>query len=140
MILLKKDSIYQFVRFSSGEECIKNLYLNPDVIILDYALPGLNGYETLFEIKKYNPRIHVIILSNNTDKRVAEKLLEAGADDFILKQGHGETQIIEKIETLLDRDLLENEKSPGIKNRPFVKMFLIVLILIALSLGVIYLK
>lgn len=99
--ILSKDSVYQFVSFTSGEECIKNLYLNPDIIILDYGLPGINGYETLLKIKAYNSKIHVIVLSNQTDPELAPKLLEAGADDFVLKQGHGEAQIIEKKEMLL---------------------------------------
>src|SRR3954469_17172291 len=84
--ILSKDSIFNFVSFSSGEECIKNLYLNPDIIILDYGLPGMNGYETLLAIKKHNPNIHVIMLSSNTDKLLIEKILNAGADDYIQKQ------------------------------------------------------
>lgn len=138
--ILSKDSIYQFVSFNSGEECIKNLYLNPDVIILDYGLPGMNGYETLLEIKKHNPHIHVVILSNNTDTRLAVKLLKAGADDYVLKQGHGETQIIEKIEAILNRDELEKTAPVGPKNKSFKeKMFYLLLILILLSLGFVYL-
>lgn len=139
--ILSKDSIYKFVRFNSGEECIKNLYLNPDVVILDYGLPGLNGYETLLEIKRFNPHIHVIILSNNTNKELPQKLLKAGADDFVLKQGHGENQIIEKIENILHKDELENEKGSQLKSGSNMKkMIVLFLILIALSLSFIYFK
>ena len=49
---LSKDNIYKFVSFKSGEECIKNLYLNPEIIILDYGLLGMDGYDTLLKIKK----------------------------------------------------------------------------------------
>src|SRR4051812_38511831 len=83
--ILSKDSIYEFVNFKSGEECLANLHLNPDIIILDYGLPGMNGYETLLEIKKYNPNIHVVFLSNNEDKKLAKKLLRSGADYYVLK-------------------------------------------------------
>jgi DNA-binding NarL/FixJ family response regulator len=139
--ILTKDSIYQFVRFNSGEECIKNLYLNPDIIILDYGLPGLNGYETLLAIKKHNSHTHVIILSNNTDNKIKKKLLKAGADDFVLKQDHGETQIIEKIESLLFNDELESENLLTTKNKSFMmKMFIAILILSALVLGYIHLN
>ena len=99
--ILSKDSIYKFVNFKSGRECIENLHLNPEIIILDYEMSGLNGYDTLLEIKKHNSRIHVVILTINDDEKLKEKLLMAGADYFVLKQGHGETQIIEKIEDIL---------------------------------------
>src|SRR5437867_3781676 len=79
--ILTKDSIYKFSSFKTGEECIKNLFRNPDVIILDYGLPGINGFDTLLEIKKQNPQIHVVILSSNTDKKLAARLMNAGADD-----------------------------------------------------------
>lgn len=105
---LSNESIYQFVSFTSGEECLDNLYLNPDIIILDYGLPGMSGYETLVEIKKRRPEIHIIVLSTNTDKRLKEVLLKAGADYFILKQENGEKKLIEKIEILLTKNELKN--------------------------------
>jgi DNA-binding NarL/FixJ family response regulator len=102
--ILSKDSSYKFSSFKSGEECIRNLYQNPDVVILDYTLPGMNGYDVLLEIKKYNPDIHVLILTGQKDMKLATKLLKGGADDYIIKQGHGEKQVIEKIESLLATD------------------------------------
>jgi DNA-binding NarL/FixJ family response regulator len=133
--ILSKDSIYQFVSFKSGEECIENLYLNPDVIILDYGLPGMNGYETLLEVKKKNPNIHVVILSNNEDKTLRAKMLEAGADDFVLKQGHGENQIIDKIEDILSRDEMQ-KKTIELKKKPMAKAMYFVLVFALLALGI----
>lgn len=122
--ILSKDSIYRFVSFKSGEECIANLYLNPDVIILDYGLPGKNGYETLLEIKKYNPEIHVIMLTNNDEKNTINNTLTAGADDYILKQGHGENQIIEKIEAILIKDEIKKHNQAESKIKTFLtKLF-----------------
>lgn len=121
--ILSKDSIYQFVSFKSGEECIENLYLNPDVIILDYGLPGMNGYQTLLEIKKHNPDIHVVMLTNNNDKHMMDTILKAGADDYVLKQGHGETQIIEKIEAILAKDELEKSHPNENKIKSFFSKF-----------------
>ena len=134
--ILSKDSIYKFVSFKSGEECIKNLYLNPEIIILDYGLPGINGYDTLLEIKKQNPKIHVVILTSHEDENLKKELLLAGADELILKQGHGETQIIEKIEDILYKDELENTSYPVVKN----KLLYLILIAILLTLGFYYYK
>jgi len=122
--ILSKDSIYKFTSFKSGEECLKNLYQNPDVIILDYTLPGMNGYDTLLEIKKYNPNIHVLILSCNKDKNLAMKLLEAGADDYILKQDNGEKKIIDKIEALLTSDEIEESINTKTLKKIFYKKLL----------------
>ncbi|MGZ3862293.1 MAG: response regulator [Bacteroidia bacterium] len=102
--ILSKESTYKFSSFKSGEECVRNLYQNPDVVVLDYTMPGMNGYDVLREIKKYNPDIHVIILTGQYDAKLAAKLLKSGADDYILKQGHGEKQVMEKIDALLLAD------------------------------------
>jgi len=102
--ILSKESTYKFSSFKSGEECLRNLHQNPDIVILDYTLPGMNGYDVLLEIKKYNPEIHVIILTGQYDVKLAAKLLKSGADDYILKQGHGEKQVMEKIESLIQAD------------------------------------
>lgn len=119
--ILSKDSVYKFSSFKSGEECLQNLSQNPDVIILDYALPGMNGYDTLLEIKKYNPAIHVLMLTNNKDMKLALKLLQAGADDYILKQGHGEKQIIDKIEALLVEDEIRENRQSSTRNKELAK-------------------
>jgi DNA-binding NarL/FixJ family response regulator len=133
--ILSKDSIYEFVSFKSGEECIENLYMNPDIIILDYGLPGMNGYETLLEVKKRNPKIHVVILSHYDDKELKKKLLNAGADDFILKQGHGEKQVIERIEQILIQD--ENESAKVIPpKKSMSKILYMVIFVLLLALGI----
>ena len=54
--------------YATGELCIANLSHQPDVIILDYHLDGIdkyamNGIETLDKIKTYNPSIPVVMLS-----------------------------------------------------------------------------
>jgi CheY-like chemotaxis protein len=134
--ILSKNNIYKFVNFKSGEECIKNLYLNPEIIILDYEMPGLNGYETLVEIKKQNPHIHVIILTSHEDEELKQKLLLAGADDHVLKQHHGEKQLIEKIEKILSKEEFEASNAWGMKN----KMVYFILTVILLTLVFFYYK
>ncbi len=138
--ILSQNSTYQFIRYRTGEECIKNLYLEPCIIILDYGLPGINGYETLLEVKKQKPGTHVIILSVNRDVGVVEKLLRAGADDYVLKQGHGETQIIEKIETILKKDAVDKNIFRRMRNKSVFQKALVILFFIVLSLGLLFFK
>lgn len=101
---LSRESHFRFFSFRSGEECLENLHLNPYVIILDYGLPGINGYQTLLELKKRNSKAHIVVLTSNDDCEVAARFFKSGADDYILKEGAGEAQIIEKIETILAED------------------------------------
>jgi DNA-binding NarL/FixJ family response regulator len=119
--VLSKDSVFKFSSFKSGEECLQNLRQSPRVIILDYNLPGKNGLDVLKEIKQYDPSIHVLMLTNNQDMKLALKLLQEGADDYILKQGHGEKQIIEKVENLLAADQARQDELWRERNRALYK-------------------
>jgi len=71
--------------FTNADDCIAKISLNPDFIVLDYFLPGMNGMEALVEIKKINPEIKVILLSGNDDLELTQKALKNGAYDYIVK-------------------------------------------------------
>jgi len=80
--MISNETTAQVRKFSSGEECIKNLNLNPDVVILDYGLPGISGIQTLMSIKKYAPDTPVIVVTGNRDKQIAEQFLTAGVYEY----------------------------------------------------------
>ena len=76
--------------FSTGELCLENLPQNPDVIILDYHLDGIdlnamNGIETLDRIKAFNPDIPVIMLSSQDKIDVAINCMHHRAFDYVVK-------------------------------------------------------
>jgi DNA-binding response OmpR family regulator len=71
--------------FFNGEEAVENLSLNPRVVILDHALPGMSGLDVLKKIKAYDSNIHVIFLSGQTGADVAISAFKMGAHDFIVK-------------------------------------------------------
>lgn len=76
--------------FATGESCIENLSHNPDVIILDYYLDGIdknamNGIETLDKIKAYNPDIPVVMLSSQDKIDVAVNCMHHRAFDYVVK-------------------------------------------------------
>jgi two-component system, OmpR family, response regulator len=76
--------------FATGELCIKNLSQNPDVIILDYELDGLdktamNGLQTLDKIKQFNANIPVIMLSSQDKIEVAINCMHHRAADYVVK-------------------------------------------------------
>jgi len=104
--MLSKESSCRFVSFKTGEECIANLSMNPDLIILDYGLPGLNGLETFKEIKKENPEIPVIILTENHDVHIAQQFMhEGGIYEYLLKEKDSVKQISAIIDKLLINSL-----------------------------------
>jgi two-component system OmpR family response regulator len=76
--------------FATGELCINNLSHNPDIIVLDYHLDGIevnamNGLETLDRIIAFNPDIPVIMLSSQDKIEVAINCMHHRAFDYVVK-------------------------------------------------------
>ena len=76
--------------FATGELCLANLSHNPDVIILDYYLDGvdksaMNGIETLDKIKAFDADIPVIMLSSQDKIDVAIDCMHHKASDYVVK-------------------------------------------------------
>jgi DNA-binding NarL/FixJ family response regulator len=89
--------------FYTGEECLKHLYEKPDVIVLDYYLNSVskdaaNGIEILRAIKKFDPAIHVIILSGQEHYGVAAQTIQKGAEHYVSK----DESAFEKIASLIN--------------------------------------
>jgi CheY-like chemotaxis protein len=56
-----------------------------DLVFLDYNMPGLNGFETLSEIKRESPHVAVVIMTSTVDNAVAERARASGALAFLKK-------------------------------------------------------
>jgi len=71
---------------NSGEEALAYLSRNPiDVVVLDVKMPGMDGIETLREIKKRMPLTEVIMLTGHANLDVAIEGMEIGAFDYLMK-------------------------------------------------------
>jgi two-component system OmpR family response regulator len=86
----KKNENFEVMTFDTGEACLKNLHLNPDIVVLDYFLNGenkesINGFNVLVKIKEKNPNIQVIILSSHENVDIAVNCIKYDAFNFILK-------------------------------------------------------
>lgn len=104
---------------SSGAIALAKIpQLNPDVITLDVEMPGLNGIETLAEIRKLYPRLPVIMFSTLTERGAAVTLeaLSLGASDYLTKPTNSKSlaAAIEQVRTGLI------EKIVGLVRRPAV--------------------
>lgn len=76
---------YRVKRFGRGDELIRQLHEQPDVITLDYRLPDMNGEKVLRQIKEFNPEIEVIIISEQQNIDTVLDLIKLGAYDYIVK-------------------------------------------------------
>src|SRR6202142_4620578 len=64
--------------------------LKPDLVTLDVEMPGMNGLETLVEIRKVYPKLPVIMFSTLTERGATATLdaLARGASDYVTKPNH----------------------------------------------------
>ena len=96
-ILKLHDDIEVLAEASDGIEAIqKAAKLSPDIVLLDIAMPGLGGLEATLEIKKTNPGIKILILSQYDDREYVSRLIKAGVSGYILKHAVG-TDLISSI-------------------------------------------
>jgi len=86
---LRKDTVFEVVGTAGdGRIAIAKLpALNPDLIILDMAMPNMNGMETLVEVRKTHPKLPIIIFSTLSIRGGAETMeaLALGASDYATK-------------------------------------------------------
>ncbi len=82
-ILAKKG--FHTILAESGEDSFEKLSQDPDVVILDIKMPGMDGHEALKKIKKIKPHLPIIMLTGHGDKPSARDALIAGAFDYLTK-------------------------------------------------------
>jgi RNA polymerase sigma factor (sigma-70 family) len=71
---------------SDGREAVTMLEkLAPDIIIMDIAMPNLNGIQATAQIVKKNPQVGIIVLSMHSDEAYLTRTLAAGAKGYLLK-------------------------------------------------------
>jgi DNA-binding NarL/FixJ family response regulator len=75
---------------TEGREAVeKARQSQPDVVILDIGMPGLNGLEAARQIRKVSPRSEVLILTMHESEQVVQEVLAAGARGYVLKSDAG---------------------------------------------------
>jgi DNA-binding NtrC family response regulator len=102
--------------YPTGEKCMENLSHNPDVIILDYRLDGIdktamNGIQTLDKIKAFNPDIPVVMLSSQDKIEVAIDCMHHRAFDYVVKSETAFIRLQKIITTIFKYKKMEKELS-----------------------------
>lgn len=104
--ILKKNG-FESLEASSGMEALAMIQENDlGLVLLDIAMPGMDGIETLQELRKVKPEIPVIIVTGHADIPTAVKAIKLGAYDFLAKPPQVDRLIV-TIQRALERSELQ---------------------------------
>jgi DNA-binding NtrC family response regulator len=94
----------------SGREAVRILQEQSfDVVILDVRMPGMDGIETLMEIKKRSPLTEVIMLTGHGSIQLGVKGMQLGAFDYVIKPAEFD-ELLEKVNQAAERKMLHEER------------------------------
>jgi DNA-binding NarL/FixJ family response regulator len=72
---------------STGREAVEMVRkMHPDIVVMDIAMPLLNGLEATRQIRAADPNAKVLILSAHNDDAYVERAMEVGASGYLIKQ------------------------------------------------------
>lgn len=90
-LLKLRDEFKVIGEASTGQEAVELARtLHPDIVIMDLAMPILNGIEATRQIKLEAPECKILILSAHSDDEYVERLLALGANGYLVKQNSGQ--------------------------------------------------
>ena len=109
-IIEQKTNLNVIGEASNGREAIKVCSkLKPDVVVIDVAMPDLNGIEATEQILKFNPKIKVIGLSMHSSKQFIQGMFQKGAYAYLLKDGDSEEVITAITHVSLNKKYLSKD-------------------------------
>lgn len=134
---LNERFLYDIKTFDNGEEMLKSMNLNPEIVVLDYHLSAhkpnaKNGVEILKAIKEQHPETQVIMLSGQDKIDIAVDSMRYGAYDYVVK---GETAF-SRTENILN-NISELHKTKTINKgykSTITMMTIVIIIFIVLAL------
>ena len=96
---------YNIKTFNDGEECIKCMDMNPNLVVVDFFLSDtedqMTGLDVLKTVMNTNPDTPVVFLSGNEDPTVINEAHAAGAKRYILKNGYFINNLMECVSEIL---------------------------------------
>ena len=109
--LLEVDS-YDVTAVQSGAEAVKQLKNGraPDLVLLDLLMPGLDGLQTLEQLRHARPNLRVVMLSCVTDTRKVARAIKLGAQDYLTKPFQKA-----ELDAVLNHCLGDRSGTPGVE-------------------------
>ena len=110
-VLSRMPRVRLVAKVESGWDVMRtSAQLKPDIILMDFSLPGLSGLEVTSLIKRELPQIAVVILLDEEDKKYIEAVERSGAWAHLVK-----SQLAQELPALLDK-LERTEVGNGCSN------------------------
>ncbi len=89
-LLERQEDMLVVGEASTGLEALSQVSaLLPDIVLMDIAMPGMNGIEATHQIKELYPQVKILVLTQHDNREYIEPLLQAGASGYILKRSGG---------------------------------------------------
>jgi len=97
---------YDVYTASDGRAAIAEVKeIKPHIVLLDIMMPGMDGIDTLEEIRRIDPRVGVIMITGVLDEKLGKRAMKLGAFDYITKPldlAYLETAVMVKMLQVLD--------------------------------------
>lgn len=106
---LSKEGDHELTHFENAEDCLSNLHMNPDIVSIDYHLPGMNGVGLMQKIKAYNSSIMCVLVSGQESLEVVVESYKNGASDYIIKNDNLFVNIANTVKNLSMNVVLRKE-------------------------------
>jgi len=105
--LLEVDE-YKVQTATTGEDALKQVEkgLNPDLVLLDLLMPGIDGLQTLEQLRQMKPGVKVVMLSCVSDTRKVVQAMRLGAHDYLTKPFQKA-----ELDAVIDQCLGENQQT-----------------------------
>jgi len=86
-LLRATDDVEVVGEAEDGDEAIREVRrLDPDVVLMDVAMPGLGGLEATLAIRKEKPEVKILVLTQYDDREYVARFLKAGVSGYVLKK------------------------------------------------------
>lgn len=125
-LLQQEEDIEWMGHASNGESCLAFLEKEePEVILMDISMPGMSGIDLCKEVKKRYPGIRILGLSTFNQRSFVEKMIESGANGYVLKNASKEELLIairaaKAFKTYLSFEAVEMLRNHSIKEVPIL--------------------
>ncbi len=120
--LLRNDSHVEIVGVAEDGRSAVQLVREqkPDVVVMDVAMPDLNGIDAARRIKAEMPEVRILALSMHSDKRYISSMLQAGASGYLLKDCAFK-ELVQAIHTVARRQVYLSPSIAGLVTEDYVR-------------------
>ena len=110
-ILFLEEKGYQLSKATNGQDAIALSKSNQyDLILLDHSMPGMDGIETLAELKKYRSSLLIIMITKTEDEWLMDEAISGQVEQFLIKPVNP-SQIFIACKQSLEKNKLSEEKA-----------------------------